>query len=205
VAQGVDEEVLEDWRSIELETGDWLVIGDVLNNRTLCFLLRGNPPEVLLGLKKVGFGAGKYAGFGGRVETGETVETAAIRELEEETSIKVSRDELRRVAHLTFLFAAKPEWSQTVHVFMAKTWSGSPIESDEMKPVWCRNEEIPFEQMWDDASYWLPQVLDGKRIRARFIYRDDNQTVGDSEVIDWDEEREEKTILQSSNSLSQSL
>lgn len=159
-----------------------------MNDRTLCFLIRGDPPEVLLGLKKAGFGAGKYAGFGGGVEKGETVEKAAMRELEEETSIKVSQGELDRVAHLTFLFPAKPEWSQTVHVFMADTWSGSPVESDEMKPVWCRNDEIPFQKMWDDASYWLPQVLNGNRIRARFVYRNDNRTVGDAAIEEWKED-----------------
>ena len=146
-----------------------------------------------MGLKKVGFGAGKYAGFGGKVEKGETFEMAAKRELEEETSIKVSHDELDRVAHLTFLFPAKPEWSQTVYVFIANTWSGDPTQSNEMKPVWCRNDEIPFRQMWDDASYWLPSILNGDRIRARFIYRDDNQTVGEAEVVEWKDDGQENS------------
>jgi 8-oxo-dGTP diphosphatase len=40
---------------------------------TLCFLMRGNPPsEILLGLKKVGLGQGKYGGFGEKIEAGET-------------------------------------------------------------------------------------------------------------------------------------
>jgi 8-oxo-dGTP diphosphatase len=76
-----------------------------MNDKTLCFLIQGNPPhKVLLGLKKTGFGAGKYAGFGGGVETGETIETATVRELEEETGIKVSINDLYPIGHLTFLF-----------------------------------------------------------------------------------------------------
>jgi 8-oxo-dGTP pyrophosphatase MutT (NUDIX family) len=171
-----------------------------MNDRTLCFLVRGNPSqEVLLGLKKVGFGAGKYAGFGGRPETGETVRMAAIRELEEEMGIRVASDELNRVGHLTFLFPAKPEWSQTVHVFVVNDWSGSPIESDEMKPVWCSTDKIPFEQMWDDAFYWLLQVLHGRKIRARFIYRNDNQTVGEADVTNWDDcERDRQELKENS-------
>lgn len=35
--------------------------------------------RILLGLKKKGFGEGKWNGFGGKVETGESIETAAIR------------------------------------------------------------------------------------------------------------------------------
>ena len=39
---------------------------------------------MLLGMKKRGFGTGKWNGFGGKVEVGETVADAAQRELEEE-------------------------------------------------------------------------------------------------------------------------
>jgi hypothetical protein len=33
-----------------------------MKDKTLCFLVRGNPTQVLLGFKKAGFGAGKYMG-----------------------------------------------------------------------------------------------------------------------------------------------
>jgi 8-oxo-dGTP pyrophosphatase MutT (NUDIX family) len=59
---------------------------------TLCFLIRD--AEILLGLKKVGFGQGKYGGFGGKVEAGETPEMAAVREMAEETGIKVAAPDL---------------------------------------------------------------------------------------------------------------
>ena len=36
---------------------------------TLCMLVKDHPKmQVLLGYKKVGFGAGKYTGFGGKVD-----------------------------------------------------------------------------------------------------------------------------------------
>jgi 8-oxo-dGTP diphosphatase/2-hydroxy-dATP diphosphatase len=35
--------------------------------------------EILLGLKKRGFGEGKWNGFGGKIESGESVIQAAIR------------------------------------------------------------------------------------------------------------------------------
>ncbi|CAG1016067.1 partial ADP-ribose pyrophosphatase, partial [Anaerolineales bacterium] len=159
-----------------------------MSNRTLCFLIRGNPPsEVLLGLKKTGFGAGKYAGFGGKVEVGETIEAAAVRELEEESRIKISTDDLCPLGRLKFLFPSKPNWDQVVHVFAVKAWTGNPVESDEMKPIWCRVDEIPFESMWDDAHYWLPLVLEDRKINARFVYKDDNETVGEAEVEEWDD------------------
>ena len=53
---------------------------------TLCIVHQH--PQVLLGMKKRGFGEGRWNGFGGKVHEGETIEEATKRELEEETSIK---------------------------------------------------------------------------------------------------------------------
>jgi 8-oxo-dGTP pyrophosphatase MutT (NUDIX family) len=156
-----------------------------MSDRTLCFLIRGNSPrEVLLGLKKAGFGMGKYAGFGGRIEPGESVETAAIRELEEETGIKVTIDDLHPTGRLTFLFPFQPDWSQVVHVFLVDPWQGTPQETSEMKPEWHRIDQIPFDRMWDDAHYWLPLVLAGQRIDGRFVYCPDNKTVSEVKIIE---------------------
>ena len=45
---------------------------------TLLFLRRG-ADEVLLGLKKRGFGKGKWGGFGGKIEKRETPKEGIIR------------------------------------------------------------------------------------------------------------------------------
>jgi len=45
--------------------------------------------KILLGMKKRGFGLGKWNGFGGKVEKGEDVFGAAERELFEESCLKI--------------------------------------------------------------------------------------------------------------------
>jgi 8-oxo-dGTP pyrophosphatase MutT (NUDIX family) len=158
----------------------------MITDRTLCLLVRDTPPSgVLLGFKKTGFGAGKYAGFGGKVEAGENIEAAAVRELEEEAGIVISIHNLLPIGRLTFLFPSKPNWDQMVHVFLVKEWTGVPQESDEMRPVWKALDALPFERMWDDAPHWLPLVLQGRSIDARFVYNDDNETVGQMEIKEW--------------------
>jgi 8-oxo-dGTP diphosphatase len=154
---------------------------------TLCFLIRGDPPaEVLLGLKKVGFGSGKYNGFGGKVEASETVAEAAVREIREETGVEVAERDLKRVGHFTLRFPARPEWDQVVHVFLAREWKGSPKESQEMRPEWFGAKMIPYEAMWADDAHWLPGVLEGKRVRGWFRFREDGQTIAALQVQEWD-------------------
>ncbi len=145
----------------------------------MVFLLEGNPvSRVILGYKKIGFGQGKYTGFGGKVEPGETVAEAALRELTEETGVIVPNPEyLEFRAILEFRFPHKPAWEQRVAVFVSHIWEGTPTESNEMIPQWFSVEDIPYAQMWDDAHYWLPLVLFGEKFKAIFRFWKDNALV----------------------------
>ena len=154
---------------------------------TLCLLVRGQPPcEVLLGYKKTGLGRDLYNGFGGKVEPGETPLVAAVREMREESGVQVRPDDMHPVAHLTFTFVARPEWDQIVHVYLATRWSGDPVESREMRPAWFAVDRIPYGRMWADDHHWLPRVLAGERLRATFIFAEDNETILSHEMSPWD-------------------
>ena len=158
-----------------------------MRETTLCLLMKGAAPQrVLLGLKKEGFGAGKITGFGGKIEPGETPAAAAIRELEEETGIRVTSGNLCAIGQLQFLFPSRPAWSQLVHVFSCRRWTGIAREGREMNPVWYAVDEIPYGQMWHDGSYWLPRFLAGDRIRGRFVFGEDNETVTEATISTWE-------------------
>jgi 8-oxo-dGTP diphosphatase len=139
-------------------------------------------------MKKARFGAGKYNGFGGKVEDGETIAEATVREMREETGVDVRLEDLERVGRLAFLFPYRPDWEQVVHVYLARRWQGTPQETDEMVPAWFSVDDIPYEQMWDDDLYWLPRVLAGERVQATFVYRADNQTVDEVRMVEWETE-----------------
>jgi len=150
-----------------------------MRDATLVFLLKGNPvSEVLLGYKKIGFGLGKYTGFGGKVEPGEEVAEAALRELTEETGVTAPDPQsLEFAAILEFYFPHKRAWEQRVFVFLTHEWQGIPAESNEMIPQWFSVENIPYDQMWNDGRYWLPRVLSGEKFRAEFKFQADNAIV----------------------------
>ena len=139
-----------------------------LKKATLCFLVREG--EILLGLKKRGFGQGKWNGFGGKVEE-ETIEEAMIREMQEE--IGVTPKVFRRVATLNFYFPLESGFGQEVVVFIADDWEGEIKESEEMSPKWFRVTEIPYEKMWWDDKYWMPRVLAGEILRGEFLFDGD--------------------------------
>ncbi|MDD5416427.1 MAG: NUDIX domain-containing protein [Candidatus Aenigmarchaeota archaeon] len=154
---------------------------------TLCFLVKEK--EILLGLKKRGFGKDKYNGFGGKLKDGESIEEAALRELEEEINIKTGIKDLMKVADLTFTFPEpKRDWNQRVHVFFINDWNGEPKESDEMRPVWTDKQKLPFARMWAGDKYWLPMALDGKMIRGEINFKNNGDAVEKiklNEVNEW--------------------
>jgi len=120
-------------------------------------------------MKKRGFGAGRWNGFGGKVLSGETIEAAARRELTEEAGI--AAEDLRKTGVLTFRFVQEPELLD-VHVFRVTAFSGTPSETDEMRPKWFTLVHIPYRKMWPDDSLWLPLLLTGKCFRGFFHFAD---------------------------------
>lgn len=145
----------------------------------LCFLFRRTPEgrEVLLGLKKTGFGAGRIVTLGGKIEPGETPSQAAIREVAEESGIVVREPDLTRSGTVEWIFPAQPEWDMHADVFTATRWRGSAVPSDEVDPAWYRVNALPYAGMWDDAVQWLNRVITGLPLNAVITLNRDNETV----------------------------
>jgi 8-oxo-dGTP diphosphatase/2-hydroxy-dATP diphosphatase len=118
-------------------------------------------------MKKRGFGEGRWNGFGGKVEKGERIIDAAKREVLEETGAAVG--DIKKVGVIEFEFKGNPEILK-VHIFLTSELVGNPRETDEMKPKWFHVDKIPFKKMWPDDEYWLPLVLAGKNIKAKFWF-----------------------------------
>ena len=164
---------------------NWL--GCIANNMricTLCFLIRNN--EILLAMKKRGFGINKWNGVGGKVQPDETKELAAIREAKEEIGVDIHPDDLVAVGDITFYFNGKSDWNQQVYIYTTEKWSGEPTESDEMMPQWFENTALPYENMWIDDPHWIPLMLEGKKLKGEFYFNQDGGAIEKFEVVEVD-------------------
>ncbi|OGF66568.1 hypothetical protein A3I27_02720 [Candidatus Giovannonibacteria bacterium RIFCSPLOWO2_02_FULL_43_11b] len=123
--------------------------------------------NILLGMKKRGFGEGRWNGFGGKVKEGESIEEAAKREIREEARIEA--EEMTKRGVINFEFKGDPDTLE-VHIFEVIKFDGEPTESEEMRPKWFGADEIPFDQMWPDDRYWMPLFLAGKKFSGRFLF-----------------------------------
>jgi len=132
-------------------------------------------------MKKRGFGKGRWNGVGGKIDIqkgDKDVFDSAIRETEEEIGVKIKNPE--KVAIIDFYFPEVPkekDFDQQVHVFLVKNWQGEPVETEEMRPKWFNLMKIPFDKMWDDDKYWLPHILENKKLKAKFVFDKRDKTI----------------------------
>jgi 8-oxo-dGTP diphosphatase len=143
------------------------------------------PPEdrILLGFKRRGFGQGKWNGFGGKVEDGEQIREAALRELYEEAGVYCvgdghqasSRCTLQPSQGQSFRWAGRLFFSfeeETFPNMIVDLFSGmicacrQPRASEEMEPHWFPCSQIPYELMWPDDAVWLPRLIEQDRART---------------------------------------
>lgn len=137
-----------------------------------------NDTHILLGMKKRGFAEGRWNGYGGKLMEGETVDAAALRELEEESGIKM--ESLSKCGILTFIMDGVSETWET-HIYAVPNFKGEATETEEMRPQWFKLDEIPFDKMWMDDKLWLPLLIAGKKFKGTFRFKD-NDTMLDYEL-----------------------
>ena len=125
--------------------------------------------KILLGEKKKGFGKGKLNGPGGKIEPGETPEQGMIRETREEVGITPKK--YKEMGTVEFVEWYKGEEQNVIfYLYVATEYEGKLKESDELKPYWFDLDNIPYDKMFEDDSYWMPIVLEGNKIQAFFEY-----------------------------------
>lgn len=135
-------------------------------------------------------GKGKRVGIGGGIEADETALQAVFREVIEEVGTSEKGDivfqlnSAEQVGTVYFLFPHKknsPGYNQRCYVFVSSDYSGTPIETKDIKPEWYPIDQLPVEFMWPDNLLWVPQVLAGQNVNGTFVY-DENNKIADYRI-----------------------
>lgn len=151
----------------------------------LCFLFRDagrdagrdGGRQVLLGLKRTGFGTGRVVALGGKIDGQETAREAAVREVAEESGIDLVPAEVRAAGSITWQFPAQPAWNMAASLFAADAGDATAVPCEEIEPRWYGVGAIPWQDMWQDAPHWIPTLLAGRPVQARIVMATDNEGV----------------------------
>lgn len=163
---------------LDFRTYDW--DGYLPHHRAVLCFLRSPKRQVLLIHKKRGLGAGKVNAPGGKAEGAETLAQTAIRETQEEVGLTPVAPQHR--GWLRFAFA--DGYLLEVHIFTATSWTGTLTETDEALPFWVREEDIPYDTMWQDDRFWLPDILSGFTVESEMFFSGDQMLFWDLRFSD---------------------
>jgi ADP-ribose pyrophosphatase YjhB (NUDIX family) len=123
---------------------------------TLIYVVKDN--KVLLARKTRKVNVGKWTGYGGKIDEGESELECAKRELESESGLKIKIESLQKVGIIDFHNSETDVWS--VHTYITNEFEGEAVATDEMdEPKWCDIATLDYSTMpWSDV-YWLPLIL----------------------------------------------
>lgn len=154
---------------------------------TICYIDNGK--ELLLlhrNKKEHDVHRGKWISVGGKIESGESPEECAIREIKEETGLDVHR--LKMVGVITFPeFTPQHDWY--TYVFRVTEFSGEIQECDEGTLEWVPYEDVLTKPTWQGDRMFLKWILEQKPFfSAKFSYQE--ETLVDYSVCFYDETEE---------------
>ena len=128
-----------------------------MRNTTLCYLERGRDYLMLHRVKKeIDENKDKWIGIGGKFQEGESPEDCLLREVREETGLRLTSWRYRGI--VTFV---SDEWgTEYMHLFTSDGWEGTLRQDcDEGVLEWIDREKLLKLPIWEGDKIFL-RLLD---------------------------------------------
>lgn len=137
---------------------------------TLCYVVKGDKVLMVHRVKKKNdIHEGKYNGLGGKLEKNETSYDCVIREVFEESGLKIKNPVLRGILNFPD-FDGKNNW--IVFVYIANRFSGRIIDSNEGVLKWVRIKDVLKLNLWEGDRYFLKYLFNtDKFFYGVFVYK----------------------------------
>ena len=141
---------------------------------TLCYIARGDRTLMLYrNKKKDDPNAGKWIAVGGKLEFGESPEECMLREVREETGLRLTRWAYRGL--VTFVSG---DWCEYMHLFTAEAPRGDIVDCDEGTLRWMRNDEIDALPAWEGDRIFLRLLREGHAFFSlKLVYAPGGETL----------------------------
>ena len=137
---------------------------------TLCYLRRDGQTLMIHRVKKANdMHEGKWNGLGGKLNPGESPEECAVREIFEESGLRVRNPQLK--GFLTFpAFSQDEDWY--VFIYLIEDFEGELIDSPEGILRWVDNADLTTLNLWEGDPIFLPWLDRPGIFSGKFIYKD---------------------------------
>jgi 8-oxo-dGTP diphosphatase len=113
--------------------------------------------------------AGKWNGLGGKFEPGESPDECVLREVREESGLKLKSPRL----HGLVMFPGFKGNDWYVFIYTADKFSGDLTENEEGYLEWIPDAELEALPLWPSDHIFLPWLQGGKFFSAKFNYDGD--------------------------------
>ncbi|MBO4415044.1 MAG: 8-oxo-dGTP diphosphatase [Lachnospiraceae bacterium] len=150
-----------------------------MRKTTQCYICRkqNNGEEILMlyrNKKPDDPNEGKWLGIGGKLEPGETPEEANIREVYEETGIRLEPDACHFHGIIQFFNTVCED--EEIYLYSVNVPENTEyIECDEGELHWIARDKILGLNMWAGDKVFLEPLIAGKdRINLALYYEGDN-------------------------------
>ena len=142
-----------------------------MKNTTLCYVEQDGKYLMLLrNKKKQDENAGKWIGVGGKFEEGESPQDCLLREVQEETGLRLTQYRFRGIV----TFVSDQYETEYMHLFTAHGFKGELIPCDEGELRWVEKDEVLSLPLWEGDREFLRLLReDAPFFSLKLVYQGD--------------------------------